>query len=58
MKQNRDPRNEPILIWAISSLQTKQEQPMGGKGASSISGVGKDGQLHAKNQTGLLSHNI
>ena len=48
MKQNRDPRNEPILIWPINSWQTKQEQPMGGKRASSINGVGEDGQLHAK----------
>ena len=28
------------------------------KTASSINGVGKTGQLHEKNQTGLLSHTI
>ena len=28
------------------------------KTASSINGVGKTGQIHAKNETGLLSHTI
>ena len=35
-----------------------QEYTMGEKTASSINGVGKTGQLHAKNQTGLPSHVI
>ena len=58
MEQNRELRAEPKFVQPIIPWQRKQEYTMGEKTASSINGVGKTGQLHAKNQTGLLSHII
>ena len=47
MEQNREPRNKPTLIWAISLRQRKQEYTNGEK-ASSVDAVGKSGQLYTK----------
>ena len=47
-EQNRKHRNEPTRTWSINLRQRRQEYRMKGKIASSINGVGKTGQLHAK----------
>ena len=47
MKQNREPRNKPMLTWSNNLWQRRQKYTTG-KGAPSISGAGKNGQLHAK----------
>ena len=46
MEQNREPGNVPTPIWAIYNKGGKNIQWE--KTASSINGVGKTGQLHAK----------
>ena len=59
MKQNRQPRNEPKLTWAVNLQQRRLEYTMGEKTASLINGVGKTGQLHAKvSNRNTLSHHV
>ena len=53
MEQNR----ELTLTCSINLQQRRQEQTIE-KTVSLINCVGKIGPLHAKNQTGLLFHNI
>ena len=48
MVQDRMPRDKPTHIWAPNLRQRRQEHTMEKKTASSISGVGKTGQLHVK----------
>ena len=47
MEQNREPRNKPTPIQLIN-LQQKAKIYSGKKTTSSINGVQKTGQLHAK----------
>ena len=53
VEQNREPRNKPTLYGQLIYNKGSWE-----KTASLINGAGKTGQLHAKNQTELLSHTI
>ena len=48
MEQDRKPRNKPTHLWSINLLTKEVRIYSGEKAASSISGVGKTGQLHAK----------
>ena len=45
MEQNREPRNKPTHLQSIN-LRQKRQKYMMGKRISSVSGVGKVGQLH------------
>jgi len=48
-EQNREPKNEPTIIWSINLLQRRQEYAMGKKKTvSSPNGIEKTRQLHAK----------
>ena len=49
MEQNREPRNKPKSLWSINIRQWGQKHKMD-KIASSINGVDRSGQLHAKNK--------
>ena len=42
------PRNEPTLTWAINLQYWRQEYTIGKKTTSSVTGIGKTGQLRAK----------
>ena len=64
MEQNREDRDNPTLTCSIN-LQERRHEHTTKKTVSLINCVGKIGkpvlgklQLHAKNQTGLLFHNI
>ena len=57
MEQNREHRDNPTLTRSIN-LQQRRHEHTTKKTVSLINCVGKIGQLHAKNQTGLLFHNI
>ena len=46
--QDRMPRDKPTHIWAPNLCQKEAGTYSGEKTASSISGVGKTGQLHVK----------
>ena len=47
VEQNIEPRNKFILIWSINFWQKRPKYTMR-KRQSLINGVGKIGQLHAK----------
>ena len=57
MEQNREHRDNPTLTRSIN-LQQRRHEHTTKKTVSLINCVGKIGQLHAKNQIGLLFHNI
>ena len=44
MEQDREPRNKPTHLQSIDLQQGRQEYTMGK--VSSVSGIGKVGQLH------------
>ena len=48
MEFNREARNKPMLNWLMNLLERKTEYIVGGKTVSAIYGLGKTGQLHAK----------
>ena len=58
IKGTEQPRKKPTLLWSVNLQQRKQKYTMG-KRQSSMNGVGKTGQLHAKvgNWT-TFSHHI
>ena len=47
MEQNKEPRNKPKYIWSIN-LQQRRWKYAVGKDSLSVSGAGKNGQLHVK----------
>ena len=47
MEQDRVPRSKPVHLWSVNLQQRGQEYTME-KTVSSISGVGKTGQIHVK----------
>ena len=57
MQQNPESRSEITLMWSINIRQKRQEYN-GEKTTSSKNGVGKNGQLHAKesNRTSFSCH--
>ena len=58
MEQKRDPRNKPRLIWSTNLRQKRQEYAVCKK-ASSISNIGKIGQLQTKESNWTaFSHHI
>ena len=48
MGQHRECRNKPTHLWPINLPQRRLEYTMEKRQVSSISGVGKSGQLHIK----------
>jgi len=46
MEWNRKLKNKPMIIWSINLI--KQERICNRKKVSSTNGVGKTGELHAK----------
>ena len=48
MEQDREPINKPMHLWVPYFLTKEARIYNGAKTASSISGVGKTGQLHVK----------
>ena len=57
MEQNGEVGNKPTRPWPINLPQRMQEYPVWTDRPFN-KGAGKRGQLHAKHQTGLLSHII
>ena len=58
MEQNRQPRKEPTLIWAVNLIKEARTYN-GRKTASSINGVGKTGQLHTRESNWIaFSHHV
>jgi len=47
MEQYAEPQNKPMYLWQIHLLQRRKEYTME-KRKSSITGVGKTGQLHVE----------
>ena len=54
---DRQPRNNLMYLGAINQWQ-RSKNIQWEQTASSTSGVGKIGQLHTKEKTGLLSHTM
>ena len=55
MKQNREPRNEHTLVWAINLGQRRQEYTIGKRQSLQKMMLGKLNSYMQKNQSGLLS---
>ena len=58
MEQNREPRNKPKSLYVNKYLTKEAGAQNGAKIASSTNGVGRSGQLHAKNETRSPTYTI
>ena len=47
-EQNTEPRNKHIYMWSVNLQQIKPKYTIGKRQASSVTGVRKIGQLHAR----------
>ena len=58
MEHDRKPIDKPTHLWVLLSLTKKTRIYNGEKMVSSISGAGKTGQLHVKNEIRTLPYTI